>query len=515
MDTVPLTRVGLCRFSTRSQQLRIHAVANLFDPSEAQKTSPWTGPPVALLWDQSLVWGLVLVEALEAMAVPYRLVTAQHIRAQGLQKHRVLMVPGGWASHKARALGADGLEQVRTFVQNGGGYVGFCGGAGLALAGASSLNLVPIHRKGLTQRLPNASGEVWIEGNPEHPLWKDLPPRIPVSIWWPSQFAWDNGLGVEAVARYRGYGEDFWVADLCAADVTRCGARWQDWEKGYGINLNPALLEGQAAILCCRVGKGMAVLSYPHLELPDGWGRRLLANILNSLQNSCYPKAVEPPESLLAPPAPGTPLLCSAEDVSTSRMPLETLEQDGHDGIVPAPSVPALRALQEALEEAQSLIAFGERHLLWRWRRPWLLQWQRGIRGLEYGFLLVCLRFVVSHCGREKLQARASTPWDDLSQSLLEQTRLFCREARKLLLYEKVASHQGPLHKLQPVNAQVDALRETLFGRGMSHTGLSQHIFDTLDALVYCTLVRRRLGDDAPGNFWMERCAKPPKHRRA
>lgn len=494
----------------------MHAVANLFDQNGRQKTSPWTGPPVALFGDQSLVWGLVLVEALEAMGVPYRLVTASHIRAQELWNHRVLMVPGGWASHKARVLGVKGLEQVRAFVRNGGGYVGFCGGAGLALAGASSLNLVPIQRKDLAHRLPNASGEVWIEGNLEHPLWKNLPPRIPVSIWWPSQFAWDNGLGIDAVARYRGYGKDFWVADLCAADVTRCGAYWQDWEKSYGINLNPALLDGQAAILCCQVGKGMAVLSYPHLEWPDGWGRRLLDNILNSLQNSCNPKDMEASESSApAPPAPGTPLLCSAEHGSTSRTPLETLVEEGHDGLVPAPSVPAFRALQEALEEAQSLIAFGERHLLWRWRHPWLLQWQRGIRGLEYGFLSVCLRFVVSHCAREKLQAQARTPWDDLSQSLLEQTRLFCRQARKLLLYEKVASHQGPVNKLQPVNAQVDALRKDLFGRGMSHTGLSQRIFDTLDALVYCTLVRRGLGDAAPGNFWMHRHAKAPGHGQA
>lgn len=473
-----------------------------------------TGPPVALFWDQSLVWGLVLVEALEAMAVPYRLVTAAQIRARALSNHRVLMVPGGWASHKARALGPEGLEQVRAFVQSGGAYMGFCGGAGLALAGTSSLSLVPIQRKNLAQRLPNASGEVWIEGNADHPFWKNLPSRIPVSIWWPSQFAWDSGLGVEVLARYRGYGEDFWVADLCAADVSRCGASWKDWEKSYGINLNPELLDGQAAILCCQVGKGAAVLSYPHLEMPEGWGRRLLANMLNALQHTCQPIHVEPrPPSSPAASLPRAPVSWANDNASVSITPLEALHRDGQAFIVPVPSVTAFRALEEALEEAQSLIAFGERHLLWRWRRPWLLQWQRGLRGLEYGSLVVCLRFVVSHCAREKLVARDSTPWDDLAQSLLEHMRLFCREARKLLLHEKVASHQGPVNKLQPVNAQVDALRDALFGRGMSHTGLSQQVFDTLDALVYCTLERRRrLGDAMRGGFWTQGPTKTHRH---
>ncbi len=443
--------------------------------NNAPEKPSWTGPPVAVLWDQSLVWGLLLVEALEAMNVPYRLLTSSHIRSQALENYGVLVVPGGWASHKARVLGAEGLERIRAFLMKGGAYVGFCGGAGLALAGSSSLNLVPIQRKPLAQRLPNASGEVWIEGLLEHPFWKGLPQRIPVSIWWPSQFAWNEGPGVEAVARYRGYGEDFWVADLCVADVARCGGSWKDWEKSYGINLNPELLYGQAAILCCQVGKGIAVLSYPHLETPEGWGRRLLLNILHCLRDA---------------------------KSSALMIPLKCSGACHHDSILEPPSVSAYRAVQEALEEARSLIAFGEKHLLWRWRRPWLLQWQRGVRGLEYGFLFVCLRFVVSQCARLTLKAEPSSPWDELAHSLLDGTRVFCQEARKLLLQEKAASQKGPVSKLQPVNASVDHLRETLFGRGMSHTGLSQDLFDTLDALVYWTLELRCRKRFASGDFW-------------
>lgn len=475
----------------------------------------WDGPPVAVFWDQSLVWGLLLVEALEVMNVPYHLVTASQIHGHILANYRILVVPGGWAAHKARALGAHGLENIKEFVANGGNYIGFCGGAGLALAGGSSLNLVPIQRKTLSQRLPNASGEVWIEGNPEHPLWQGLPPRIPVSVWWPSQFAWDNGMGVEAVARYCGFGEDFWVADLCAADVAACGGSWKEWETGYGINLDPTLLCGQAAILGCQVGKGFAVLSYPHLECPSGWGRRLFRHILGLLQDG-YPalpgREVSPDTERKSEsgncPHRGTSVwahgLGLAKGVPQAAIEVGPCVSFPDHSTGDPPSVQAFRVLQEAYEDAGALITFGQRHLLWRWRRPWVLHWQRGVRGLEYGSLFVGLRFMVSHWAKDRLASGPTKPWDDLATGVREKTRTFCQLARKLLLEEKAASHRGPIGKLQSVNPSVDALREILFGRGMSHAGLSQQVFDALDALLYLTLQRRRQTGQFPKTFWTE-----------
>ncbi len=431
----------------------------------ANPPESWTGPPVAVLWDQSLVWGLLVIDALEGLRVPYRPLRAAQILTEALAAHQLLIVPGGWATHKARAVGAEGLERIRRFVQRGGAYLGFCGGAGLALAGPASLNLMAIHRKTLENRLPNASGEVWIEGNPQHPFWKGLPVRIPVSIWWPSQFASDDAPGVECVARYAGPGEDFWVADLCAADVASSGGSWKEWEKSYGINLDPAMLHGQPAILDGRVGDGRAVLSYPHLETPDGWGRRLLNNILRCLQGKSF-------------------------------------GADPRDPIPEPPSIEAHRALEEAFEDVQSLIAFGERHLLWRWRRPWVLQWQRGVRGLEYGTLYVTLRFALAHCSRENLSSQPTHPWGELAEALRHAVRRFCRDARRLLLEEKAASHNGPVGKLQPVNPTVDALRQALFGGGMSHAGLSQELFDILDALLYLVVERRRHNRSSNRSFW-------------
>lgn len=49
-----------------------------------------------------------------------------------LKQFDVMIVPGGSGSRQARALGTDGCRAIVEFVENGGGYAGFCAGAYLA-----------------------------------------------------------------------------------------------------------------------------------------------------------------------------------------------------------------------------------------------------------------------------------------------------------------------------------------------------------------------------------------------
>lgn len=51
-----------------------------------------------------------------------------------LRKLDVLLVPGGSGRSTALALGEPGRDAIRQFVQEGGGYIGICGGAFLATA---------------------------------------------------------------------------------------------------------------------------------------------------------------------------------------------------------------------------------------------------------------------------------------------------------------------------------------------------------------------------------------------
>ena len=156
----------------------------------------WAGPPVAVLWDQSLVWGLLCIDTLSILGVPFRLLSASEICADCLDAFRILLVPGGWAAHKVRALGETGRLKVAKFIDEGGSYIGFCGGAGLALSSPPALYLTPIRRMPLSERLPSASGEIYVSGALSHPAWQNIPPEILVSVWWPSQFLLESGSEV-------------------------------------------------------------------------------------------------------------------------------------------------------------------------------------------------------------------------------------------------------------------------------------------------------------------------------
>ena len=142
-------------------------------------------------------------------------------------------------------------------------------------------------------------------------------------------------------------------------------------------------------------------------------------------------------------------------------------------------------------EAASELIAFGEANLLWNWRKPWLLNWRRGIRGLEYGTLAVALTYMAGlkeklrdrtgHCGHSPLPPPA---WSRRAEKLEHTTKEFCTLSQRLLMEEKIASQTGILSKLGKVNERVDPLRGALFGNRMNHGGLSATLFDLIDRML-------------------------------
>lgn len=416
----------------------------------------WDGPPIALFWDQSLVWGLICRQTLRKLGVPFHILSGSDIARGALEHYRVLLVPGGWAAHKIRVLGNAGRKQISQFIDRGGSYIGFCGGAGMALSSPPSLELVPFERMPLSERLPNSSGEVRIRGIKNHPAWQGLPEEISVSIWWPAQFAWQPLPRSLPLGFYTSPGKNFWIADLPLSDFAAHQMQWEDWEKIYGINLNPNRLLGQPAILEVRKGKGRLILSYPHLETPgDCWANRMLLNVLKYLDR-------EASKNLYCNHPPPLPPQMIGSPVGD-----ETIQ--------------SIESIKEIVDD---LISFGERQLLWYWHLPWLLRWQRGIRGLEYGMLAVTVRFFQELSSGMAEPQPGADPWLESTKKLERDVREFCRLAKVLLLKEKLAAHSGNLSKLGKVNERVDGMRSFLFENCMNHGGLCRTIFDDLDRLL-------------------------------
>ncbi len=221
-----------------------------------------------LLWDASEIWGPLAEWALRSMRVPFRIVRAAEV-ADGLparENPALLFVPGGSARHKAAALGPAGLAAVRTYVERGGQYLGFCGGAGLALSGDNGLELCPWGRAGFANRMQHfMSGHLFVTALPHDLTPPGLPPKPLLPVWWPGRFAPQEGNGVTALAVYGEAGPDFQAGD--GDDAA---------EHNF--------LRGQPCMVHGAYGAGGYTLSYCHLETPDSPAANLwLAHLLRRL----------------------------------------------------------------------------------------------------------------------------------------------------------------------------------------------------------------------------------------
>ena len=66
----------------------------------------------ALLWDESLAWGLMARQALKEAGLPFDLLRSKEICGGALSRYRMLFVPGGWASNKIKSLREEGIAEV-------------------------------------------------------------------------------------------------------------------------------------------------------------------------------------------------------------------------------------------------------------------------------------------------------------------------------------------------------------------------------------------------------------------
>lgn len=403
-------------------------------------------PKIALYWDESYLWGLIALKTLRKLGVPVRTVTSGQVRAGMLEHFDMLIVPGGWASDKTAALRKDGRDVVREFVRNGGSYLGICGGAGFALDTRDGLGLLNVKRVPTAQRIPSFSGEIELVPEQTHQFWKGIKSPRMFHVWWPGQFD-VIGEDVRILARYGRPGPDFALADLSASEVSD----WGKWEKKYEINLNPAALEGEPAVIEGHSGDGKVLLSYPHLETPgSGKGNKALLNVLEYLK----------------------PVRRKAKRAK--------LKENNKRYEISREAVNAAREMMEAAEE---LIAFGERNFLWYWRNDWTLQWRRGVRGVEYSTLYALTKEIWRHVKTEQ-----SAPDSDFNRKLIEarnEVLRFSVDARALLMKERFALMEGAMSAIRSNDPEVNHMRERLFSSSKRWGGEFKKVLKSLDELVF------------------------------
>ncbi|WP_418765236.1 BPL-N domain-containing protein [Mailhella sp.] len=405
---------------------------------------------IAILWDASHIWGYLLLHAVRSTGIPFRVLKGLDIAQTGLSG-KMLIVPGGSARRKANALGAAGARSVRRFVRDGGRYLGFCGGAGLALA--DGLGLCPWNRDGMTDRLQHlVSGHLVCDVAADNEL---IPPALAgkaalLPVWWPGRFNEpDENNDVQVLARYRAPGPDLYVADMpfssMPADIL------SEWDAMYGVTLRPSLIDGRPCVVSGSFGKGSWLLSYSHLETPTGafsGSENAGTWLLHLLRRWC-----------------GAP---------SNMSELPTLDFDA------LPTLWEDAALLEARTSLNELLALAKELGLLFPRNSWLLGWRSGVPGAQFNSLNAALSTALNLSPDD----RRLRLWNARRNDFRNAFSLFFQGARSWLLARRLAdtladSAPGML----PRELLVDQ-RRALFGSPMFGGGLSEQLLDMLEELV-------------------------------
>jgi hypothetical protein len=183
------------------------------------------------------------------------------------------------------------------------------------------------------------------------------------------------------------------------------GGSWKELEEMYQINLDPRRLEGEPAVLEGTYGKGKVILSLVHFDTPgDVNGEQVLVNLWKYLAGQSMGKITGEKERVQ-----GT------EKNKRTECDMYTLCAD--------------------------LISLGERNFLWFWRNSMLLQWRRGVRGLEYNTLYIMVKEIA-----DLLRENPSPGIQSINKGLSDIKELivpFVEKSGKLLVMERYELQRG------------------------------------------------------------------------
>lgn len=422
---------------------------------------------VAFLWDESFLWGLMSYKALKACNLSFELIRSDDIKKGELKNYRMLFVPGGWASNKMKTLGKEGFSEIKKFVDSGGNYLGFCGGAGLATL--DGIGLLNVNRMPTKQRVPSFSGRIHLNIN-EHPAWnsslhRSITPSAIFHAWWPSQFLVDDKT-IKILATYGDALSDSFSSDLNVGDVEANGG-WSELEDIYKINLNPRRLKDAPSVVEGSFGKGKVILSLIHFDTPDDTnGAKVLKNLWEYLTGQSN-RAIEQQNSRTAKQQNIKEKIISYENYCTTVL------------------LHYCADLEAAVED---LISLGARNFLWFWRNPMLLQWRRGVRGLEYCTLYVMIKEIAEII---KKGQGANAKGQEIENSLRKIKELFVpfiENAKRLLILERYAMQNGHITYEKCDDPEIQEMRTELFGNSKSHGGLFKKLIDEVDKILYILL---------------------------
>ncbi|MDH4158405.1 MAG: BPL-N domain-containing protein [candidate division Zixibacteria bacterium] len=139
---------------------------------------------------------------------------AEFINDRGLAGFDLLLVPGGDMYRYAQSISAAGKEKIRSFINDGGGYIGICGGGYFAASRVvwhgQPLSMVPLGLYDgdaigpIAEVTPNSDyGMCRIAvTKPDHPVNAGLARSISVLYYWGPAFVAEPGNDITVLGTY-------------------------------------------------------------------------------------------------------------------------------------------------------------------------------------------------------------------------------------------------------------------------------------------------------------------------
>ncbi len=215
-------------------------------------TSAQVTPPIRVaLFDDAGSFGKGVPAVSEQLSATkdfkVTIVKGPDIAAGVLKDYDVVVFTGGSGSKQAAALGDAGKQQVRDFVEKGGGYVGVCAGAYLACSGFS-WSLGVLDAKTVSSKWMRGKGQVKIEVTPPGAETTGLPAKE-------VEIRYANGPIIQPAGRAE-------IPDYETLASFRSELAENGTPAGVMVN-SPAWARG-------TFGKGHVLISSPHPEQTAG-----------------------------------------------------------------------------------------------------------------------------------------------------------------------------------------------------------------------------------------------------
>jgi hypothetical protein len=260
---------------------------------------------------------------------------------------------------------------------------------------------------------------------------------------------------------------DAFSSDLNVADVETNGS-WDDLEKTYQINLDPQKLMNAPAVIKGNYGRGKVVLSLVHFDTPyDYNGRQVLSNLWEYFLGEKAGFRVQ------------AGVGSRSRDEPASR---------GSGAREETQNTVRKNPIQDSYVLCSELISLGERNFLWFWRNSMLLEWRRGVRGLEYNTLYILIKEISDILNNQN--SRGVLQYGPAMCNIRDPLEEFIKKAKKLLILERHALQKGPLTYERCNDPEILELRKELFSESKSHGGMFKKVVNQIDELLYILLTK-------------------------